>query len=449
MNPSQSWSKWIAVLAGVICFFVSWNIHWGGNGWQSILEADARGYYAYLPAALLYQDLNYGFVDSLEGEKYYNPYVFYDYRVDIDGQQTNKYFAGTALLQAPFFGMAHALSIITDQPADGYSRWYPVFINIGALFYLVLGLWMVDRLMVSYRIRPVHRAIVLAALAFGTNLFFYAVVEPGMSHVVSFACVALFAHAVRQFFAHFHTRYLVWAGVLLGLVVLIRPVNGLIVWSIPFLAGGVDPLRRGWMVVRRGGRQVLAAIVLCGAIMSIQGWIWWSSTGHFLVDTYPQEGFNWLEPHMFDLLFSYKKGLFVYTPMYFLALLGLVALWRRSRFQVYAWVGFFLLVTYVFSSWWMWWYGGGFSSRVFVEYLPFFALLLGFSFSVISQRWLRRAWVALVFALVVVCQIQIYQYRYYHIHWSDMTKAQYWDVFLRIDELVRDLQEVDSTPLEQ
>jgi hypothetical protein len=38
--------------------------------------------------------------------------------------------------------------------------------------------------------------------------------------------------------------------------------------------------------------------------------------------------------------------------------------------------------------------------------------------------------------LMFVCQIQTYQYRYGEIHWSEMTKDRYWNVFLRIDRLL-------------
>jgi len=35
------------------------NIQWGGNNWKDIIEADGKGYYAYLPAVFIYQDFLY------------------------------------------------------------------------------------------------------------------------------------------------------------------------------------------------------------------------------------------------------------------------------------------------------------------------------------------------------------------------------------------------------
>jgi putative copper export protein len=81
----------------------------------------------------------------------------------------------------------------------------------------------------------------------------------------------------------------------------------------------------------------------------------------------------------------------------------------------------------------MWFYGGSFSTRVFVEYIPLFAILLGTAIHKIKRY--KKSFHTVIILLIVLCQIQTYQYRYLQIHWSDMTKEKYWDVFLRIDRL--------------
>ena len=49
-----------------------------------------------------------------------------------------------------------------------------------------------------------------------------------------------------------------------------------------------------------------------------------------------------------------------------------------------------------------------------------------------QNRYLLRSslLLGLIVLLIVVCQIQSYQYRYYEIHYSEMTQVKYWDVFL-------------------
>jgi hypothetical protein len=173
------------------------------------------------------------------------------------------------------------------------------------------------------------------------------------------------------------------------------------------------------------------------ALISIQLLIYKISTGQFFVYAYQKEGFNFLSPHLFDILFSYKKGLSLYTPLFLLSFTGSYFLWKSSSFQFYTWLGFFSLITYVFSSWWMWYYGGSFSSRVYVEYLPIFMLLLAIPLEKIKTKLFNHFYKLTIIVLIIVCQIQTYQYRYYEIHWADMDKEKYWSVFMRIDKLIK------------
>jgi hypothetical protein len=84
----------------------------------------------------------------------------------------------------------------------------------------------------------------------------------------------------------------------------------------------------------------------------------------------------------------------------------------------------------------MWYYGGSFSSRVYVEYLPLFMIVLAVFLNAQSVSMKKILSNSLIVLLILVCQIQTFQYRYYEIHWSDMTKEKYWNVFLRVDRLV-------------
>lgn len=419
----------------LIAVFVSSNISWGGDKWMGILEADAKGYYAYLPAVFIYNDLNFGFFDQIEKDKYYNENLYYDYRAGANGKMVNKYFSGTALAQSPFFIMAHLSSYLSGYETDGYSKLYPIFINIGALLYLILGLYFLSSTLSTYGVNEWQKSLTLFAAVFGTNLFYYSAVEPGLSHIYSFAFVSMFVWYSRNYFLTFQGRDIVILAAILGIIVLIRPVNGLVIFIWPMLAGSLTVLKKGFRVAAKNYLSVISGAVVFLLLISMQLVIYKISSGQFFVDSYGEEGFNFLSPRMLAILFSYKKGLFLYTPMYLLSFAGCYFLWRSSRFAVWSWLGFFLLITYIFSSWWNWYYGGSFSSRVYVEFLPAFMILLAISIKQISRLPWRSIYTSFIFLLIVVCQIQTYQYRYYEIHWSDMTKEKYWDVFLRVDRL--------------
>lgn len=423
------------ILIIIVMTIISSNINWGKERWRGILEADAKGYYAYLPAVFIYNDLNFRFFDTIEKGKYYDSNLYYDYRAYANGKAIDKYYAGTAVAQIPFFLVAHALSMVSDNEADGYSAYYPVFVNIAAIFYLFVGLVFINRSLKLFFIRDKIRALVLFAAVFGTNLFYYTIGEPGMSHVFSFAFISAFFYYSKLYFVSFEIKHVPLMAFLLGMIVLIRPVNGLIVFIIPFVAGDFFSLRKGFHDFTRKPGFLWGSLIIFLGLISIQLIIYRISTGSFVVYSYTGEGFNFLKPHFFEILLSFKKGLFIYTPMYLLSFTGCLFLWKSSRFQFYAWLLFFILITFIFSSWSNWYYGGSFSSRVYVEYIPVFMALLAMALQNFSKKAPKAFLTGAVFFFILLCQIQTYQYRYYQIHWSDMNRQKYLEVFMRLDKL--------------
>ncbi len=415
---------------------VSSNLNWGKEHWKGILEADAKGYYAYLPALFIYNDLNFGFFDYIEKDKYYNSNWYYDYRSGSEGKVINKYYVGTAIAQLPFFLVAHFLSYLSNYDMDGYSKLYAIFINIAALTYLLVGLIYLNLCLKTYNIKEWQKSLTLLAAVFGTNLFYYTVGESGMSHVYSFAWICMFLFYAKQYFLLGRMRYVIIIAVVLGLIVLIRPINGIIVFILPFCAGNFKLFKDGFKRIKSNNFWILLSFIVFFSILFIQFVIYKISTGSFFVYSYQDEGFNFHSPQMINILFSYRKGLFLYTPLLLISLTGGYFLWKNSRFEFYSWFGFFFLITYIFSSWWMWYYGGSFSSRVYTEFIALFMILLAITLNKIEVKAIRHAFVATIFFLISFCQIQTYQYRYYQIHWSDMNKEKYWDVFLRIDKLM-------------
>jgi len=414
---------------------VTSNVNWGKERWKGVLEADAKGYYAYLPAVFIYNDLNFGFFDHIEKEKYYNKNLFYDYRAFSNGAYISKYYAGTALVQLPFFLLAHALTLATNADADGYSEFYMMSVNLTAIFCLLMGLFFLNRTLTTYGISDRIRTIVLIASVFGTNLFYYATSESGMSHVYSFAFISMFYFYARQLFLNFRPKYILSLSILLGIIVLIRPVNGLILLIIPFAAGNPLVFREGISRVFKETKYLLAGVLLFFGLVSLQLIYYKLATGSFFVYSYIGEGFNFLNPHFVEILFSYKKGLFLYTPMFLLSFTGCIYLWKKQRFMFFTWLAFFLIITFIFSSWSNWWYGGSFSSRVYVEYIPLFMVLLAIAMQHTVKRVPAILLITSVIFIVLVCQVQTYQYRYYQIHWSDMNRDKYWEVFMRVDRL--------------
>jgi len=431
-------SKITIVIIGLIMTIITSNLNWGKDHWKGIIESDAKGYYAYLPAVFIYKDLNFDFFEFIEKEKYYNENLFYDYRIGTsNGKVINKYYCGTALAQLPFFIIAHFSNYFGNYEMDGYSKLYPVLISIAAIFYLLIGLFYLDSILDLYKVSETQKILVLLSAVFGTNLFYYTVGEPGMSHIYSFAFITIFIYYVKLFFLSFKNNYLIIISITLAIIILIRPINGLIVFIIPFLASNVSVMKTGLYKALGEKWQLVLSFCILMTILSVQLLYYKLATGEFLVYSYREEGFNFLEPHILEILFSYKKGLFIYTPMFFLSLTGTYYLWKSSKFEFYSIIIFLFLIVYIFSSWWMWYYGGSFSSRVFVEYIALFMILLAIALKRMQSGLLRIGYISSIVFLIFLCQLNTYQYRYNIIHWSEMTKEKYWDSYSQVERLIK------------
>ena len=417
------------LLIGIVLLWVTANLSFGKEKWRGVLEADAKGYYAYLPAVFIYHDLNFGFFNKIEKDKYYQEHLFYDYRGGGNGKIINKYYAGTALAQLPFFLAAHGLTFLSAGEVDGYSKLYMYSVPVAAVFYCIIGLWFLAGLLRLYNVKDSVIALLLLVTVFGTHLFVYTVVESGMSHVFSFSFVCGFLFYSKRYMLQNRRTDILKMAFLFGLIVLCRPINALVLFFLIPLNGRMTLLHEFLKNIVLEWKTIVMSVTIFCAIISIQLIIYKISTGKFLVYSYQDEGFNFSDPHFFDILFSYKKGLFLYTPTLFLGLLAVLYLLRTCRFFSISWLLFFLLITYVFSSWWMWFYGGSFSSRVYVEFIPIFILPLAVTLE-ICKPWLKKTIFGLLIFLSLICQVQSYQYRYYEIHYSDMTKEKYWKVFL-------------------
>ncbi len=415
----------------LVSVWVSANLKWGENQRKYVVISDGKGYYAYLPATFVYHDMNMMFFDSIEA-KYYDENTRYQYRTAAHGKVIDKYFAGVAVMQAPFFLAGHFITLMSDEPADGYSKWYIIAICIGSIFWLGIGLFYLRKYLRLHGASEVQSAAILFLIFFGTNLFYYSLVEPCMSHLYSFTLVSTFLYFGKKWIDSGNKKSALMAAIVFGMIFLVRPVNILAGLWLIYEAGGFQLMfLRIKEICRKPSVGILSLLLLLFPF-TIQMIIWKIQTGHWLVNSYGDESFHFLNPHLTDFLFSYKKGLFVYLPITLVSLFGFASIWKRDRKRAVIALTFFLSLFYILSSWWMWYYGGSFGTRVIVEFLPMFALLLFFFLRSLKTKLTKAVGFSLVILLSLFCQFQTHQYRYLIIHWSEMTKEKYWEVFGKV-----------------
>ena len=377
------------------------------------IDGDGKGYYLYLPAIFIDQNLSNQTIDER-------------FILDFDGRGANKYYAGTALCMLPFFLIACIIALVFGIEVTGYSAPFEFLIGFAALFYFIAGLVFLSKLLKQFQLNKTSSSLTLIFIALGSNLFNYVFVEPAMSHVYSWCFISGFIYFIKAFLDENNTRKLFLSAVFLGVVVLIRPINGIVILSIPFLIQQPDHLRRFFQV-----RLIFISAAIVLSISPIQLLLWKVQTGNYLLHSYKNEGFYFTKPELWNCLFSFRKGLFVYSPIILVALLGSLVFWKKNRFAFFAFASFFLILLYLISSWWNWYYGPSFGQRAFVDFYAVLAIPLAFTIEKIQQANCRKIVLIICSMCVFLNLIQTYQYNKQILSSWDMNFQKYAYVFLK------------------
>lgn len=409
------------------------------NSWERVINSDGKGYYAYLPAVFIYHDLDYKFIEYYE-DKYYpsDRLVFKEFRLKTDGGIVNKCFPGLALLWMPFFLIAHLLSQFLGIEADGYSILYQYSIAFAALLYLWLGCRVLFKLLIKINTTEKLAAFITLLIGLGTNLIFYTIIEGSMTHVYSFALITLFLYSTFELFHQKDGKWFILSAFLYALIILIRPVNGLIIILVPFIRSLQLLTGTNTNNKRLNATYILPGIFIMLTLFLIPLILWHLQTGHWIVYTYGDEHFNFADPHFFSILFSYNRGWFVYTPIAFISMAGFAGIYKENRTSFFWVLAYLLIFIFISACWWMWYYASKCGQRIFVDILSLNGILLFFLFKWLHDyRILRKGVTVLLFLLIGLNLIQFYQHSRWIFPSIDIDRKIYWNAFFAFHPVAR------------
>jgi hypothetical protein len=382
--------------------------------WDRAINSDGKGYYAYLPAIFIYNDLQYTFVENYEWQYYpTNKSVFKEFRQPSGDRVANKYFPGLAILWLPFFLLAHLFAWLEIFPRDGYSYPYQLMIALSAIWFLWMGARWLQRLLLRFGASLKNSAFITLAVTLGTNLIFFTIVEGSMSHVYSFALITLFCLTAWKMFHEYRPKWFVRSLLLYLLIILIRPTNALIIILLPLLAGTTETLSITLKRIIASKATLIRGAILALILISIPFVLWYLQTGQPVVYTYGEEKLNLLRPYMANILFSFNRGWFIYTPIAFIAMFGFIGLYKRSRIQFYSLLAFLLLFVYILSCWWAWYFASKCGQRSFIDIYVVVGLLLMFLYDAIPGMAGRRV---LSGVIILFIGLNIFQF-WQHTRW--------------------------------
>lgn len=384
--------KALAAFLTITVFFMLGSIIWVYH--VKVLNApkvysDGFGYFAYLPA-LLYGDFSFDFIETGGWEHSLK-------LIQVEEGLVNKYPVGVAIMESPFFLVAHLLSLLRDAltgsaTATGYTNLYQYMVLFGGVFYWMVGTVLLYRMLTVY-LGFSKRVSLLscAVITYGTNLFHYASYDACFSHVYSYFLFNLFLYYLCWYEERDAEHQNKWwqtciFGFSAGLIFMCRNTNILFVLTYVFY--GVrdwETLKKRAVVILRPIRAV--PIILTGFVTIFPQLLYWhTATGHWFAYSYGGEKFYWLAPELGNFLFSVKKGLFFWSPVLFLSVLGMIIAYKKREKLYTGLVVFFLLIVYVSSTWWMWYYGGSFGQRVAVDFMGLFAVFTACVFERVEEQ---------------------------------------------------------------
>ncbi|WP_139924353.1 hypothetical protein [Hymenobacter sp. DG01] len=375
--------------------------------YHSEIWADKAGYYVYLPAAFVYDFDARAFPDSLDTA------TGNGFRLQrTTGKVETKYSYGVALLEAPFWAVAHAFT--ADK--SGFSKAEHKAIDVAAATYFVLGLWLLTATLRRY-FSGLITGLSVTLLVVGTNLWYYGIRETGMSHVFSFCAFALLLYLLtRRTGPAWYERGAAWGHVVaiaatVALISVLRPLN--MVFALPLL---LWPVREGvaWPAQVRGLLQgrVLGLLLLAGVVLWLPQLAYYHYLrGSWLMYSYGQEGFpNALSPKLAALWLAPRNGSFLYNPVLLLVLPGCLLLARTSGRRAGLALGLWAGASYFYAAWWDYGLGCSYAGRGFVELYPVLAWPLAAAVAYLWQRpqWLRwSAGALLVLALAYNMRVSV------------------------------------------
>jgi hypothetical protein len=372
--------------------------HGAQSGAGLPIRSDGYGYYLYLPAVFVDHDLTmrrtYARVSHVPP---WPELGIAPAPAPHQNRWLDQYPIGEAVMIGPFFAAGEVVAVVTGASRDGFSWPYQAAVVVSGLFYAVVGLVLVASVLRRFfRERTV--ALTLLAITFGTDLFHYATYDAAFSHAFSFCVIALAIRLALSLWDRPRPACAIAFGAAVGLIAIVRPTNlaVLVFCALLGVQGRADLVRRVAALRRH------AALVGLGAATAAVFYIpqilyWYRITGRLFVDPYQHTGrLMLLHPHVLDVLFSVRKGLFFWAPILLFAVVGLWFLRRAAPGLVVPAVAYLVAETWVVSSWSIWWYGGSFGMRPFVDAMCVFALGLA---ALLDLRRSRAAGYALATGL--------------------------------------------------
>ena len=396
---------------------------------------DVLGYYLYLPATFVKGDYmmnDRSWVEEMNKDGRLSGTI-YQVTVNDDGEPMYFFLMGMAFFYLPFFLIGHGIAWMTGAPMDGLSEPYQYSLVAGGVVYTILGLWLFRKILRRFFSEGLSTALILIVV-FATNYSHHMTYKNLETVNMLFLLMCWLIWSTLRWHEEYKFKQLAQIGISITLMALVKPSEVLAV-MIPLLwhVYSRETFRQKMRLLWSYRKQLLMAFGICLLIASPQMLYWLAKTGRIFYDSYknPGIGLDIFHPHTIDVLFSFKKGWLIYTPVMILALIGLYYFIKRNRPVATALTIYFCITFFIISCWTEWWYGASFSCRPVITSYPILALGMGSFFLHLKSRLAQ--WSVAVFVLLCLALNQFQWWQMREGIWdADRTTAAYYKaIFLK------------------
>lgn len=403
----------IALVGLLLALTYSAALRWLPRSDGRIIAGDAVHYYVYLRSLVFDRDLQFlddytSIATGIPDEGHDGP-EWLDERTST-GHIRNMMSIGPALAWMPLFLLTCAFVAVgrtlgAAWPLDGL--WWPfqASTSYSGILAATLAAWFMYR--AGGRVAS-SRAAIWATLTMwlGTHALYYSLVSPQYSHAVSMFAASVFLWRWLDTVGRTDLRRFAELGALGGLAALMR-------WQDAVLLAA-PAVELAWRLGERDRRWTFLAgrLAVCGgtAILCFapQLLAWQVLFGRPLLVPQGGQFMHWTDPALVAVLLSTWHGLFTWSPIVVLGLVGVGLYARRTPACGVALLAVFLLTWYANAAVADWWAGEAFGARRFMSVVPIFALGL----AVVADRVtsLRRL-AAAATVLVVLNLLLLVQYQ--------------------------------------
>ncbi len=412
-------------------------VHYNQSKWNNktaVIEFDVINYYSYLPAAFIDKDLKLTFINPTNQPYYFATNKYWPVKTS-DERFVIKMSMGLAYLYSPFFFIAHACAGPLGFQQDGFSKPYQYAIQFSGLLYLVIGLFWLRRLLLRFYSEQVVFFSILI-IYFGTNLLCYSTLKSPMSHQYNFFLFTGLIYFSITWLQTKKPRHAALMGLFIGMLVVVRPTN--VILTLFILLYNVNTLtafkERVLLLVKKMP-QVTLMIIIAFLLFVPQMLYWKLATGNYLYFSYVGERFYFNDPHLIKVLFSFRNGWLIYSPLMLLSLIGIYFLYNAKSPYFLPILVISPVMLYIFSSWWCWWYGGSFGFRPMIDLYPMlsFGIAAFLNFIMHHSKKIKIPSISMIILFILLNLFQTIQFHYNIIHYDSMTFAAYKDRFFKIN----------------